>query len=136
VADNPASTGARLGKIVTDFWQLATAIVGIVAAVGAGRAYFATRQQVIQVQCTAQQNLLLTTLPSQIDQVITEIRVAEAELRNLKEGTLPATQKQEEIDELKARKKDLNDQYKGVVEKVQQNVCFSEVGNDNAKKKP
>ena len=133
--DHP-STGAKLSKIVGDFWQLATAIVGIVTAVVAGFTYFATRQQLNQLECVTSYNLLLTTLPSQIEQVTMEIRLAEGNLNTLPKRSGAATSKQAEIEEFKSRKKKLNDQYEDALEKLKQHVCFNPGSNNNAETKP
>jgi len=135
VPDHP-SIGAKLGKIVGDFWQVATAIVGIVTAVVAGFTYFATRQQLNQLECVTSYNLLLTTLPSQIEQLTMEIRLAESDLNTLAKRSGAATIKQAEIEEFKSRKKKLNDQYEDALEKLKQHVCFNPGGNNNAEKKP
>jgi hypothetical protein len=129
------STGGKLAKMIGDFWQLATAIVGIVMAIVAGFTYFATRQQLNQSECVTSYNLLLTTLPSQIEQLTLEIRLADAELKKLPKRSGEATNKQEEIDELKARKKKLNDQYEDALEKLKQQACFKSSAT-SAEKKP
>jgi len=133
VPDHP-STGARITKFVGDFWQFGTAIVGIVTAVVAGFTYFATRQQLNQLECVTSYNLLLTTLPSQMEQLTLEIRLAESELNSLPKRSTAATNKQSEIDEYKSRKKKLNDQYEDALEKLKQHVCFGPAGKNDEKK--
>ena len=133
--DHP-SAGAKFSKIVGDFWQLATAIVGIVTAVVAGFTYFATRQQLNQLECVTSYNLLLTTLPSQIEQLTMEIRLAEGDLNTFPKRSGAATSKQAEIEEFKSRKKKLNDQYEDALEKLKQHVCFNPGGSSKTEKKP
>ena len=132
----PQSLAAKISKLVADFWQLATAIIGIIAAIITGLAYFATHKEVPQLDCVASHNLLMPSLESKIEELKLEIRLAEIDLKGLPKRSSAAIQKEAEIEDFKGRRKKLNDDYDDELKKLKDHVCFPSEEKNTSEKKP
>jgi hypothetical protein len=132
------SPGAAKGlvEIVGKFWQLIAALVGIVTAVIAGVTYFATREQLTQLDCAQTNNLIVTTSPTAIAELKLQIQLAQKELFDLKRGSLQALSKQTEIDELIDSKKKAQAAYDEAYKQTQRHACFDQSTRNQSEKKP
>jgi hypothetical protein len=141
VADSPQPEpppSAKKGfiQIVGDFWQLITALVGIVTVMFAGVTYFATREQLIQLTCMTNTNLNVATYASQVEQLRIQIELADMELDTLfkarKSGLPEYQRKQSDIEGYRTAQKKKIDQYDQEFAKLKERVCESKP----AEKKP
>jgi hypothetical protein len=123
----PANTGvgSRIATALTDFWQLGTAIVGIVAAVITGLSYFATHREVSRVECLLNQNILITTLPSEIERLKMKLELEKTQRKELKDE-VDQRMKDKEIDDIDNDIRNLEVKNKDVIERMERHVCDSE----------
>lgn len=120
------SPGAAKGffETVGKFWQLISALVGLVTVVVAGFTYFATREQVKQLNCLQTNSLIVTTSPTTIAELKRQIELAQKERFALTQGTVEAVMKQTQIDELLDAKKKVTDAYDDALKVNQRGGCF------------
>ncbi|GHD04442.1 hypothetical protein GCM10007320_65340 [Pseudorhodoferax aquiterrae] len=102
---------SRLSKVIADFWQLISSIVAIVAAIVGALTFFATRDQLIRLECLTNQTLLRQTLPGQISQLSMSIKLAQTELKDIQPGSMAAHAKSIEIDKYREDMKASQKQY-------------------------
>jgi hypothetical protein len=132
----PPGTIQRLVQIAGASWQVISALVGIITVVVAGLTYFATREQLTQLDCRMSSNLILTTYPSQVAQLTTQIQLAQKELLDLKEGSYDRLRKQTEINDFEANKRKVSEEYEEARRQSLRYVCFEKSPNKPADKKP
>jgi hypothetical protein len=123
VTENQVSGSLKLVKLLTDSWQVIAAIVGICTVTLGAIAYFATRDQLTKTQCLLTYNILLNTLPSQVDQLTIKIKFDELDLAHLPKDSVARANIMNEIEEYKSQKKTLSDQYRDSLTKFQSGVC-------------
>lgn len=124
--ETPPSLIKRSAKIIGDSWQLISAVIGIVTVIAAGFTYFATQKQLDQLDCRMSQNLILTTYPSQVEQLKLQIDLALQEQVNLNKqqpGSLEVARKQKEIEEFTTTENQKNEAYQQTLEQIKRGEC-------------
>ena len=124
----------RLTGTIGNFWQLITAIVGIATLVVAGLTYFATRQQLSQLDCLTHVSLTMTTAPIERDELTIQIDLAQKDLLLAKPDSIEAVRLKSSIEELVARKQKRGEDLEDAIKKAQQRVCDSTNSNPPDKK--
>jgi hypothetical protein len=123
--ERQSSAKKGFAQTVGDFWQLITALVGLITFVVASITYFATREQLTQSQCKTNLNLIANHYSAQIDQLTIQIRVAQLDQSRVKQGSTDWRTKQAEIEDYRALKKSKIEAYDQTYAEIQQSVCES-----------
>jgi hypothetical protein len=134
--DAAPSATRGLVQVVTKFWQLASALVGLVTIVVAGLTYFATREQLMEIECLQKNNLIASTSTTAIAQYKLQIALAQKEAAVLTQGTAERMYKDTEIADLTKAKDAAMAAYEQAYKQLQQGTCFDKSARNPPEKKP
>lgn len=124
---------SKVTEVTETLWRLAKVLLAIAALGIAAIEYFATRAELSEVECRASANLLLTALPTELDQLALKIKLAQGELVHLKTKSAEALSKQAEIDDLIQQKRKVTELREAAQSRVQTNACSTKTDSRSAK---
>ena len=118
--------GKRLIELVTSYWQLATALIGVVAAVISGLSYFATHREVLEAKCALRLAIRTSTEPNYIAHLKLKIALDDKELDDKDKRPSKKAELQDQLAQEKSDLERTDADYKSALQEYQSDVCGSE----------